>query len=138
MGQHEISADDLSERIAERAAVHDTDADDPPDGVVWNIDRPWRDPQASGNLRVTSRSLEDHKRHPSRVHMAWNQELSLCGARPTFVWTYDRSIAEKSGNACPHCLDLGIDTTRLPELPPMLRRRIRDAFGRFLPKHLRD
>jgi Protein of unknown function (DUF2786) len=138
MGQHDVSADDIADRIAQDAAVHDQPVEhDAPDMSAYPAWWPRPKARTGPGVRATARSLADHDEFPDRVHMAYNEMISVCGARPTFVWTYERAIAEKSGNACPHCMDVGLLTTRIPRLEPVAARRIRDTFGRFLPKRLR-
>lgn len=80
---------------------------------------------------ATAQVLEDHARHPNRVHMAVNNMRSVCGVGPTFVWTTDRAVAIRSGDPCPHCMETGILDARNPQkrLP---RNKLRDARGRWI------
>lgn len=138
MGQYDVTAADIEARIELDAAVHDQPVEhDAPDMSNYPDWWPRPKPRRGAGVRATARSLADHDEFPDRVHMAYDDMISICGARPTFVWTYERAIAEKSGNACPHCMDVGLLTTRIPRLEAAAARRIRDAFGRFLPKRLR-
>jgi len=81
--------------------------------------------------RVTVDAVADHAKHPHRVHLAVNSMRSVCGVGPTFVWTYEREIAIRSGEPCPHCMQTGVIDARQPQLklPP---NRLRDARGRWI------
>ncbi len=137
MGQYDVTAEDLRERIELDEALA---AEPPRPGDPNMADYPswWPrpTPRYGAGVRATRQSLADHDAFPDRVHMAYNEMISVCGAEPTFVWAFDRAILEKSGNACPHCMAVGLLTTRLPLLEPAKARRIRDALGRFLPRRL--
>ncbi len=76
-------------------------------------------------------ALKDHARFPNRVHLAVNDMRSVCGIGPTFVWAFERGVAIRSGDPCPHCMQTGVIDARQPQLklPPS---RLRDARGRWI------
>ncbi len=80
---------------------------------------------------ATAEVIRDHQAHPSRVHMAINSLRSVCGVGPTFVWTFERQIAIRSGEPCPHCMETGVIDARKPTLR-LAPNRLRDARGRWV------
>lgn len=81
--------------------------------------------------RVTVDAISDHAKHPNRVHLAVNNMRSVCGIGPTFVWSYERAIAIRSGEPCPHCMQTGVIDARQPQLK-LPAARLRDARGRWI------
>lgn len=81
--------------------------------------------------RVTVDAITDHAKNPSRVHLAVNNMRSVCGIGPTFVWTYERAVAIRSGEPCPHCMETGVIDARRPQLK-LPATRLRDARGRWI------
>jgi hypothetical protein len=81
--------------------------------------------------RVTVDAISDHAKHPSRVHLAVNNMRSVCGIGPTFVWSFERAVAIRSGEPCPHCMETGVIDAREPQLK-LPASRLRDARGRWI------
>jgi hypothetical protein len=61
---------------------------------------------------ATDYVLEQHRAHPERVHLAYDDMSSVCGVRPTFVWVKLRDELLGFDDPCPFCLASGIFDTR--------------------------
>ncbi len=80
---------------------------------------------------LTVEALKDHAKFPNRVHLAVNDLRSVCGVGPTFVWSFERGVAIRSGDPCPHCMETGVIDARQPQLK-LPASRLRDARGRWI------
>jgi hypothetical protein len=89
----------------DRAAEHDRARRD--------RERHGKQDQARGDRPVaTDYVLEQHRIHPERVHLAYDDLSSVCGVRPTFVWCKLRDELLGFDEPCPYCLASGVIDTR--------------------------